>query len=55
LFSLWWIDPDKSKKLDEAMKDSKINLGEGKSEDKYWLSPERSSSSKQDLAPPNKK
>jgi microcin C transport system substrate-binding protein len=55
LFSLWWIDPDKGKKLDEALKDSKINLGEGNSEDKYWLRSETSTSSKQDPAPPVKK
>jgi hypothetical protein len=47
LFSLWWIDPDKSRKLDEALKDSKIKPGEGNSEDKYWQSPERSANSKQ--------
>ena len=35
--SLWWIDPDQSRKLDEAMKNPSTELGEGPSEDKYWL------------------
>ena len=34
---LWWIDPEKNKKLDEAMRDSSIKLPVGPIEDKYWL------------------
>ena len=35
--SLWWIDPEKAQKLEAAMKDPSINLGEGPADDKYWL------------------
>ena len=35
--SLWWLDPEKSRKYDEAMKTPSINLGEGASDDKYWI------------------
>ena len=38
---MWWIDPDKSAKLEEALKDPAINLGEGPADDKYWLTFER--------------
>ena len=34
---LWWIDPEKAKKLDEAMRDASIKLPVGPAEDKYWL------------------
>ncbi len=34
---LWWIDPEKTQKLDEAMRDSSIKLPVGPIEDKYWL------------------
>lgn len=34
---LWWIDPDKARKLDQAMKDPSIKLPVGPVEDKYWL------------------
>jgi microcin C transport system substrate-binding protein len=34
--SLWWIDPEKSRRLDEAMRDASIDLGEGPSDDHYW-------------------
>jgi microcin C transport system substrate-binding protein len=37
LLSLWWADPEKSAKLDQALKDSSVQLGEGNSEDRYWL------------------
>jgi microcin C transport system substrate-binding protein len=37
IFSMWWVDPEKSKKLDEALKNTSIVLGEGQSENKYWL------------------
>ncbi len=35
--SLWWIDPDRAAKLQEALRDASIQLGEGSSEDRYWL------------------
>jgi microcin C transport system substrate-binding protein len=35
--SLWWFDPDKSRRLDEAIKNTSISLGEGPSEDRHWL------------------
>ena len=35
--SLWWIDPEKARKLDAAMKDQTIQLGEGQADDRYWL------------------
>jgi microcin C transport system substrate-binding protein len=34
---LWWIDPEKAKKLDQAMRDPSIKLPVGPIEDKYWL------------------
>ena len=37
LFTMWWIDPDKSKALDEALKNPSANLGEGMPDDRYWL------------------
>jgi microcin C transport system substrate-binding protein len=37
LVSLWWIDPDRSRALDEARRDTSIQLGEGPSDDRYWL------------------
>ena len=35
--SLWWFDAEKSRALEEAIRDSSIDLGEGPSEDRYWL------------------
>ena len=35
--TLWWLDPEKAQKLDAAMKDPSINLGEGPADDKYWV------------------
>jgi microcin C transport system substrate-binding protein len=35
--TLWWVDQDKSRKLEAAMKDNSINLGEGASDDRYWI------------------
>ena len=35
--TLWWIDAEKSQKLDAAMKDQSVQLGEGQSDDRYWL------------------
>lgn len=37
IVSLWWIDPERARRLDEARKDSSIQLGEGPTDDKYWL------------------
>jgi len=34
--SLWWIDADKLKKLEQALKDPSIQLGQGPTEDHYW-------------------
>jgi microcin C transport system substrate-binding protein len=34
---LWWIDPERDRRLGEAMRDQSIQLGEGPSDDKYWL------------------
>jgi microcin C transport system substrate-binding protein len=35
--SMWWFDPSRTLKLDAAMKDKSVNLGEGQTDDKYWL------------------
>ena len=35
--SMWWIDVEKEKKLQQALKDTSIQLGAGPVEDKYWL------------------
>jgi microcin C transport system substrate-binding protein len=35
--ALWWIDPDKTHRLEQALRDPSIQLGEGPSEDRYWL------------------
>jgi microcin C transport system substrate-binding protein len=37
LFSMWWIDPDKSRALEDALKNPSANLGEGMADDKHWL------------------
>jgi microcin C transport system substrate-binding protein len=37
LFTMWWVDPDKSKALDEAMKNNSTNLAVGMTDDRYWL------------------
>jgi len=37
MYSLWWNDPAKSQRLDQARRDTSINLGQGEVEDKYWL------------------
>jgi microcin C transport system substrate-binding protein len=34
---LWWIDPERNQKLQQALKDPSLQLGEGPSDDKYWL------------------
>lgn len=34
---LWWIDPEKSRQLQAAMKDQSVSMGEGAMDDKYWL------------------
>ncbi len=33
---LWWIDPVKSQKLDQAMRDSSAKLEVGQTEDRFW-------------------
>ncbi len=35
--SLWWLDPVKEQKLNDALGDPSLQLGEGPSEDRYWL------------------
>ena len=35
--SMWWNDPVKAQALAEAQRDSSKQLGEGPSDDKYWL------------------
>jgi hypothetical protein len=35
--SMWWIDPALSAKFQQAMGDQSVNMGEGPSDDKYWL------------------
>jgi microcin C transport system substrate-binding protein len=35
--SMWWIDPDKAQKLEQALRDPSIKLEVGPSEDRYWL------------------
>jgi hypothetical protein len=34
---LWWIDPERSRRLAEATRDQSIDLGEGATDDRYWL------------------
>jgi microcin C transport system substrate-binding protein len=34
---MWWIDPEKAKQLDGAMRDASIKLPLGPAEDKHWL------------------
>jgi microcin C transport system substrate-binding protein len=34
---LWWIDPAKQSKLEQALRDSSIKLEVGPTEDRYWL------------------
>jgi hypothetical protein len=35
--SIWWFDPERAQKLEQAKRDPSIQLGEGPSEDRYWL------------------
>lgn len=35
--TMWWFDAEKSRQLDEAMKDQSKSMGEGPRDDKYWL------------------
>ena len=34
---LWWIDPAKQSKLEQALRDPSIKLDVGPDEDRYWL------------------
>jgi ABC-type transport system substrate-binding protein len=34
---LWWIDPEKNRRLEEALRDPSKKLEAGPSDDKYWL------------------
>jgi microcin C transport system substrate-binding protein len=33
---LWWLDPEKSKKVDQAMADSSVRLEVGETDVRYW-------------------
>jgi hypothetical protein len=35
--SLWWIDPEKTRQLEEAMRDPSKKLPVGETDNKYWL------------------
>ena len=35
--SVWWIDAEKQQKLQQAMSNASMQLGQGASDDKYWL------------------
>lgn len=35
--SMWWIDPVQARRLNDALKDPGMQLGEGPSDDRYWL------------------
>ena len=35
--SLWWIDAERTQRLEEARKASSVHLGEGPSDDRHWL------------------
>ena len=35
--TLWWFDPEKARRVEAAMKDTSINIGEGPADDKYWV------------------
>jgi microcin C transport system substrate-binding protein len=37
MLRLWWIDPERASKLDQALNDTSLQLGEGPAEDRYWL------------------
>jgi hypothetical protein len=45
---MWWIDPDKSQKLDQALRDTSIKLETPPVEDRYWL--DYSKTNKHDVA-----
>jgi microcin C transport system substrate-binding protein len=54
MFKMWWLDPEKSKKLDDALKDTSIKLGEGPADNKYWLDFAKAEEKEQDYAPATK-
>ena len=37
LMSVWWIDPERSQQLDQAMRDESVTFEVGPPEDRYWL------------------
>jgi ABC-type transport system substrate-binding protein len=37
LISLWWLDSERSRRLEEALRNTTVDLGAGPSDDKYWL------------------
>lgn len=48
--TLWWFDPDKARRVEAAMKDTSINIGEGAPDDKYWVEYGKRESSQQTSA-----
>lgn len=43
--AMWWIDPEKSRQLAEAMRDQSKSMDQGPTDDKYWLNYARSEAS----------
>jgi microcin C transport system substrate-binding protein len=37
VFQMWWVDPDKDARLQQAMRDTSMKLEVGPTEDRYWL------------------
>ena len=35
--AVWWIDPDRDAKLQQALKDPSLKLEVGTTDDKYWI------------------
>lgn len=48
--TLWWFDPEKARRVEAAMKDTSINIGEGAPDDKYWVEYGKRESSQQTSA-----
>jgi microcin C transport system substrate-binding protein len=37
IYSMWWVDPEKESKLQQALRDPSMKLEVGPEEDRYWL------------------
>ncbi len=37
IYSMWWIDPQKNARLNQALRDPSLKLEAGPAEDRYWL------------------